>query len=162
MIITNTHVYFYNGPFSNWHRQRKLITDPLNNNITFDTSEAAFMWWKAVFFQDHKIASLLEQVSEPGHCKALGRQIQGYDDAAWTCVRLGYMNYVNLLKYRQNAALKELLLSTGDRILVEASPEDKIWGVGLGEEDPLISDEKNWRGLNLLGQSLMTVRGLIK
>lgn len=161
MKITDTHVYFYQDTFSNWCRKHNLFRDPLNGNIPFDTTEQAFMWWKAVFFQDSRIATLLENTTAPGHCKSLGRQIQNYDDASWYTVRFGFMTYVNLLKYRQNPDMAKELKETGSRIIVEASVEDKIWGVGLDENDPLILDDKNWQGTNLLGKALMEVRGLI-
>ena len=163
MKITDTHVYFYSGKevFSNWYVTEKQFTDYIEN-WTFDSTEQAFMYCKAQFFADQeKVEQILVQ-TDPRAVKELGRQVKGYDDKAWECVRLGFMTYVNYLKYSQNEEFKKLLLSTGNKILVEASPYDKIWGVGLGADDPLILDKKNWKGKNLLGVSLMKVRELIK
>jgi len=75
---------------------------------------------------------------------------------------LGFMKYVNYLKFTQNLEFRNQLLETENRTLVEASPYDKIWGVGLEETNDLILDEKNWLGQNLLGKALMEVRELIK
>ncbi len=179
-IKTDTHLFFYSGRtiYSNWHETPDQFSDPLNSGLTFTSSEVAFMWWKAVFFQDHKIASLLEQQGcTPLTAKQLGRQIKGYDDKAWECVRLGYMNYCLWLKFSQNPEWADELKATGDRILIEASPTDKIWGVGMDIEEAAACvreyhrsvaedgsdamESPNWPGRNLLGQALMTVRGLL-
>ena len=68
----------------------------------------------------------------------------------------------NILKFSQNKELKKFLLETGDKILVEASPTDKIWGIGMDQKNPDIYNPNNWKGLNLLGFSLMHVRDIIK
>lgn len=161
MITTDTHVYFYSGStiYSNFHTKPRQFKDPLNGDLTFSCTEVAFMWWKAVFFQDHKIATLLESETEPRTAKSLGRQIKGYSDQKWECVRLGFMTYVNLLKFEQNPEYLAELKSTGGRILVEASPTDRIWGIGRSVEEAAGGAE--WRGRNLLGEALMTVRGLL-
>lgn len=161
MKTTPTHVYFYSGQqcFSNWHHSPDQIK---MNGLSFDSSEQAFMFTKAWFFRDFDNAARIHLEKSPAKVKALGRAITGYDDAAWECVREGMMAYVNLMKYRQNDAMREELLGTADRILVEASPVDRVWGVGLGEDDPLILDSRLWRGRNLLGEALMTVRRLLK
>lgn len=169
-ITTPTHVFFYSGRtiYSNWHRTKNQFKDPLNNDLAFDSTEQAFFWWKAVFFQDHKIATLLERDTDPGSCKRLGRLVANYDDNSWECVRLGFMTYVNLLKYSQNPAWKAELLGTGSRILVEASPVDRIWGVGLDVTEAVAYYDSaeykasGWPGRNLLGIALMSVREMLK
>ena len=160
MITTPTHVYFYSGTqcFSNWHR---TVGQVHLRGLHFDSTEQVFMWAKAMFFRDLDIAAEALAERDPRVVKGLGRLVKNYDDAEWSCVREGIMAHVNLLKYRQNPAMGKELLDTGTRILVEASPVDRVWGVGLGENDPLILDEHNWRGTNLLGKALMTVRGLL-
>jgi len=167
MLVTDTHVYFYTNYFSNWWTTKNIapqFTDPIWNN-TYNNTEEAFMWYKSSFFEDPTTClAIMDHVNRRGHpreVKTLGRQVQGYNDKAWACVREGFMTYVNLLKYQQNPDLAQKLKDTGTRTLVEASPIDLIWGCGYGENDPLILDEKNWTGLNLLGKSLMTVRNLI-
>lgn len=159
MKTTNTHVYFWEGPFSNWHPAE--IVDPINGN-KFANTEQGFMWYKATFFGDKTIAESILNTSDPAVVKHLGRIIRGYNDKAWETVRLGYMNYVNYLKYSQDEGLKKILIETGEKILVEASPYDKVWGVGLSENDEKILESKHWQGRNLLGISLMIVRDMVK
>lgn len=162
MLTTDTHVFFYTArPFHNWLRTERQFTDPARG-ISFDSTEQAFMWWKAAFFDDKATLAMIEAEKDPRAVKELGRRIARYDDAAWSCVRLGFMTLVNLWKYQQNPEWAATLLATGDRTIVEASPVDLVWGVGLSEKDPLILDEANWRGENLLGQALMTVRSLLR
>jgi len=158
MTITPTHVYFYMGAdiYSNFYKCKFI---DLNHNCLFTSTEKAFMFYKALFFGDSDIAKKILESDNPGYTKSLGRQIKNYDDKAWECVRLGYMTYVNYLKFSQNPELKKQLLETGDRILVEASPTDKIWGIGLSEEEAAMGAE--WRGRNLLGIALMDVRKLL-
>lgn len=167
MKITDTHVYFYTNYLSNWWTTKNIapqFTDH-NDGVTWNNTEEAFMAYKATFFGDGETYAKIVQHAlarkHPREVKDLGRLVKGYNDKAWSTVREGFMTYVNLLKYQQNPDLAKQLKDTGARVLVEASPVDRIWGVGLGETDPLILDEKNWTGLNLLGKSLMTVRGLI-
>jgi len=162
MKITDTHVYFYsaNQCFSNWHKCE--FKDILDKKVTFYNSEQAFMWYKADFFHDILIRDRIEKTKDPRQAKELGRAIKNYDDLIWSIHRLSKMTIVNILKFEQNEEFRKELLDTGDRILVEASPYDTIWGVGLMEDDPLILDEKNWKGTNLLGVSLMDVRRLIR
>jgi ribA/ribD-fused uncharacterized protein len=167
MKVTDTHVYFYTNLFSNWWSTRDIkpqFTDSITG-VTFNNTEEAFMWYKAYFFGDEETAAKIAvhalERKHPSEVKALGRLVKNYDDKKWTTVREGFMTYVNLLKYQQNEWMLTSLKNTGDRVLVEASPVDRIWGVGLVENDPLILDEKNWQGLNLLGKSLMTVRNIL-
>ncbi len=171
-IITDTHVFFYSGGsiYSNWHETPDQFSDPLNGGLTFISSEVAFIWWKAVFFQDHRVATLLEQKGMDSRtAKQLGRTIKGYDDKAWECVRPGFMAYPLLLKFQQNPDMGAELKATEDRILIEASPTDKIWGVGLdieaavkhAENSVFLGAALKWPGRNLLGEALMTVRGLL-
>ncbi len=175
MITTDQYVFFYTNYLSNWWSTRDIkpqFTDPVTNT-SFNNTEEAFMWQKANFFGDTetcvKIALHAAARGHPRDVKALGRLVKGYNDKAWTCVREGKMAYVNLLKYQQNPDLGAQLKETGDRIIVEASPVDRVWGVGLSEAD-CVKHEQNssflgaslaWPGLNLLGKSLMTVRGML-
>lgn len=154
-ITTDTHVYFYTNWLSNFKACK--IIDP-RTGLTFDTTEQIYMWYKADFFNDRETRAKLEVPLKPQDAKNLGREVANYDDAVWTFVRFGFMTYVNYLKYTQNEDLQKKLLETQNRILVEASPTDKVWGVGFYADNPLILDEKNWTGQNLLGKSIMAVR----
>ncbi|SDW42628.1 hypothetical protein SAMN05421504_101547 [Amycolatopsis xylanica] len=100
----------------------------------------------------------IRKASHPNEAKTLGRQITGFDEQAWTKHRHDIVVAGNLAKFGQNAELKTFLLNTGDRVLVEASPLDRIWGIGLAEDDERAADPNRWLGLNMLGFALMEVR----
>ena len=150
-LQTNTHVYFWGSVFSNFHP----VSFEYKGHI-FDNSEQAFMWKKAMYFKDFEIAKKILNETNPQKAKSLGRKVKNYNDS-WDDVREQIMYEVNLSKYKTKY-LQNILLSTSPLIIVEASPVDKIWGVGLSKEDPLILDESNWKGQNLLGKVLMKVR----
>jgi len=153
MKITDKFVFFWDGSFSNWsYAKFKLL------GHSFSNSEQAFMWLKAMCFLDENTASKILLETSPKGVKDLGRQVKGYDDTKWNTLRCEMMYNACLEKFAQNEDLKKELLATSNRILIEASPYDKIWGIGMGENEAGIEDEKNWKGLNLLGQTLMKVR----
>ena len=159
MKITETHIYFWNGIYSNWHPAQ--FTDP-DTNIRFFNSEQCFMWYKAKAFGDTASQGFIERETNPKQVKELGRQVKGYNDAVWAGERYNIMVRVNMWKFTQNEDLLKELLATGSKTMVEASPYDKVWGVGLLEDDPLILDKENWEGQNLLGIALMEVRDRIR
>lgn len=157
MRITDTHVFFWHGEFSNWHsckfRYKKL---------TFFNTEQAFMWEKAMFFNDIKSAEEILRNPNPKINKALGRQVKNFDTNKWSSVSYQIMIDVNYAKYSQHPYLRRLLLDTENKILVEASPYDQIWGIGLNEDNDDCLYENKWKGLNLLGKALMEVRNKLK
>ena len=162
MKESNTKIFFYTSWLSNF-KECKII-DTITN-LSFTCSEQVYMWQKANFFGDVDIRQALEdiKVHNPNLSKILGGQVKNYNENMWECVRYGFMVYANYLKYSQNPDLAQKLLSTKDKVLVEASPSDLVWGIGLGENQDIsiLDDEKNWRGRNLLGESLMRVRILL-
>jgi ribA/ribD-fused uncharacterized protein len=163
MKITDKYVFFWNGIYSNW--QPYYFFDPVAKR-GFDNSEQAFMWWKADFFRDFKTRDIIGVKSDPRETKQLGRQISNYDDGAWSIVRLSFMEWVNYCKFTYTDpalpnSIGAELLSTGNKTIVEASPNDGIWGIKMSETDPLIEDETKWKGKNLLGIALMNVRKTI-
>jgi ribA/ribD-fused uncharacterized protein len=151
---TNTHIYFWNSVFSNFYN----IEFEYNGHI-FACTEQAFMWEKANYFNDTEIGDIILRTTVPIEVKRLGRQVKNFDAEKWMNVCTKYMYLVNLEKWK---LMKDIILSTGDKILVEASPFDKIWGVGLAKDNNKILDDKNWLGLNLLGYVLMDVRETLK
>lgn len=158
MKETNTHIYFWGSNFSNW--------SPCNisyDNQKFHTSEQLFMYLKALFFYDEEIArKIVKEGKDPEAAKYLGRQVRNFNNKEWEKVREEKMYIAVYEKFTSDEKLKQILLNTGNKILVEGSPFDDIWGVKLRWDDPLILDEKNWKGLNLLGKILMKVRDDIK
>lgn len=153
MKTTDTHVYFWDGIYSNWDMCHFTYQD-----IEFANSEQAFMWCKAMAFADFTTAEKIKLETNPKKVKQLGREVKNFNTENWDTFRVLFMMAVNFAKFSQNPTYAQALKDTGNKILVEASPVDKIWGVGLDENNPLILDEKNWKGLNLLGVSLMEVR----
>lgn len=117
---------------------------------------------KARLFGDQDMLAKIMASDNPQTIKKLGRQVKGFDETAWEQHRFALVLQGNVCKFSQNPALKQFLLSTGNRILVEASPYDCIWGVGLSAEDPRIQDPRQWRGQNLLGFALTEVRDILR
>lgn len=115
---------------------------------------------KALLFDPSKVDAIA-RATQPDKAKALGRAVQNYDDAVWSSVRYDKMVEVLRAKFKE-PVMRDILLRTGDRIIVEASPYDRIWGVGLDVEDTRVLDENQWRGQNLLGKALMDVRAELK
>jgi ribA/ribD-fused uncharacterized protein len=155
--ITDTHVFFWGSEFSNWH----LCTFKYKEHI-FQNSEQAFMWEKAMYFNDSQSASMILACPTPSVVKKLGRKVKNFDQKEWLTAGYDAMVDVNYAKFDQNKDLKSLLKSTEDKIIVEASPYDIIWGIGLHWEDDRVLDESQWRGMNLLGKALMEVREILK
>lgn len=129
---------------------------------TFATAEHFMMAEKARLFGDEETRARILTASNPGAAKKLGREVQGFDDARWVEARFDIVVRANEAKFAQHSALREFLLGTGDRVLVEASPRDRIWGIGLGASNPLAEDPEQWQGLNLLGFALMEARAMLR
>jgi ribA/ribD-fused uncharacterized protein len=125
---------------------------------TFASAEHYMMWRKAVLFGDDVMAGRILAASHPHQAKRLGGLVSGFDQQVWNAHRTPIVVAGNLAKFGQDEALRGYLLTTGRRVLVEASPIDRIWGIGLAADDPRAGDPYRWRGLNLLGFALMRVR----
>jgi ribA/ribD-fused uncharacterized protein len=127
----------------------------------YGTAEHFMMAGKARLFEDEATRLEILAAPSPGAAKRLGRRVRGFDEHRWEQVRWDIVVGANRAKFQQNLALGEYLLSTAGRVLVEASPVDRIWGIGLAGNDPRATDPAQWRGLNLLGFALMEVRHLL-
>ncbi|MEU4803842.1 NADAR family protein [Actinosynnema sp. NPDC023587] len=125
---------------------------------TYRTAEHFMMAAKADLFGDAEAAGRVVAARTPGEAKALGRQVRGFDAETWAAHRLDVVVRGNLAKFAAHDAARTFLLGTGDRVLVEASPTDRVWGIGLAADDPRATDPHAWLGLNLLGEALMEVR----
>lgn len=139
--------------FSQWWEQAFEV----NGNV-YPTAEHWMMFKKAELFGDAIMQSKILQSKTPGEAKALGRKVQNFDQATWEANRTNIVVEGNQHKFEQHEELKVFLMNTKDRILVEASPVDNIWGIGLAQDATGIEDPNAWKGLNLLGFALMEVR----
>ncbi|QWP76118.1 NADAR family protein [Lysobacter sp. K5869] len=124
----------------------------------YASAEHWMMAGKARLFGDAGIAARILASRDPAEAKALGRKIAGFDEAHWAEHRYALVVAGNRAKFAQNPPLREFLLSTGEQVLVEASPVDPVWGIGLAADHPDATRPERWRGLNLLGFALMDAR----
>ena len=121
-------------------------------------AEQYMMAKKAQCFGDKEALEKILSAKDPAQMKALGRQVRGFDAKVWDEVKFGVVLNASYLKFSQNATLRDFLLQTGSKILVEASPVDKIWGTGMSASDENAQNPMKWRGQNLLGFALMRAR----
>ena len=149
--------FFWKHRLSQWH----MVNFQLNG-ITYCCCEQAMMHQKALLFKDYDSTVRIMAVWNPAEHQRLGRHIKNFDQKIWDANKERIVYEVSKARYTQSAACRELLLSTGDALLVESSPYDCVWGIGLGKDDPKALDEKQWRGQNLLGKILTQVREEIK
>lgn len=143
--------------FSQWWQSEFTYRDQV-----FSCMEQVMMASKARLFGDEEIYRQIMQSNDPAKIKKLGRQVKGFDDAVWDRHKFNCILMGNYCKFAANPELRAYLLSTGDEILVEASPYDRIWGIGLAAEDARVTDPAQWLGENLLGFALMQVRDEIR
>jgi len=128
------------------------------DGITYKTAEHWMMAKKALLFNDKEIFEKIIQAKSPAEAKKLGREVKNYVDTVWLANRFEIVKEGNLYKFGQNKDLKEFLLNINERILVEASPVDPIWGIGMAADHKEVNNPEKWQGLNLLGFALMEVR----
>ena len=117
---------------------------------------------KARIFKDEEVKKEIMNTSDPTLMKALGRKVRNFDPQVWDKAKYSIVLNGNYYKFTQNKEMMDFLLSTGDKILVEASPMDTIWGIGFGKENEKVKNVAMWRGQNLLGFALMEVRDEIR
>jgi ribA/ribD-fused uncharacterized protein len=132
------------------------------DGLRFATAEHYMMWRKATLFGDVEAAERIQAAGHPHRAKALGRQVREFDQPTWERHRFDIVVVGSVAKFGQHDGLRGFLLGTGERVLVEASPTDRIWGIGLAASDERATDPKAWRGLNLLGFALMRARTMLR
>jgi ribA/ribD-fused uncharacterized protein len=142
--------------FSQWYPSPFTV-----DGITYKTAEHWMMAHKALLFGDTASFEKITSCESPKEAKNLGRMVIGYDDQVWNENRFEIVKLGNIHKFNQHPALADYLLETGNRILVEASPVDTVWGIGLTATSKDIDNIYAWRGLNLLGFVLMEVRDFL-
>ncbi|KAK1716739.1 uncharacterized protein BDZ83DRAFT_536493, partial [Colletotrichum acutatum] len=164
-------IYFWRetgqeGYLSQWWTSNPFTQSPSSPSssstpITFKSAEHYMMHAKALLFTDLAVALSILKADHPRKVKALGRKVHNFNEALWNENRERIVREGNLLKFRSAPELRKKLLATGDRELVEASPMDRIWGIGFAPDKAASADRGRW-GLNLLGKILMEVRTVLR
>jgi len=139
--------------FSQWYKATFEI-----KGYNYPTAEHFMMAEKARLFNDELVLNRILKAQSPGEAKKLGRLVNGFNEEKWLEHRFDIVCRANYTKFSQNPKLKQFLINTRTKVLVEASPVDKIWGVGLAATHDHIYNPRLWKGLNLLGYALMDVR----
>lgn len=145
------------GCLSQWHDSPFVV-----DGITYKTSEHYMMSSKARLFGDKLSAKAIIECNHPKDAQDLGRTVKNFNPQVWDAHKFDIVVQSNIYKFSQNPSILKFLKSTGNKILVETSPIDKIWGVGLHTTDPEASNPYKWKGTNLLGFALMEVRKQLK
>lgn len=141
---------------SQWYPSEFII-----GGIRYNCAEQYMMAQKALLFEDEEIYKKILGSSVPKEIKSLGRKVKGFDPVKWNGEKYRIVREGNFAKFTQLQELRDYLVSTKGKILVEASPYDNIWGIGMEESNPDVSDPSKWKGQNLLGFALMDVRDKI-
>ncbi|WP_089099729.1 NADAR family protein [Streptomyces hyaluromycini] len=138
---------------SQWWPSRFVV-----DGVEYATAEHWMMAGKARLFGDAEAERAVLAAGHPAEAKKAGRLVRGFDEAKWQRERFGIVAEGSVHKFAADAGLRDFLLATGNRVLVEASPVDRVWGIGLTATDAAAEDPTRWRGLNLLGFALMEAR----
>jgi hypothetical protein len=145
--------FFWSGTFSQWHPSPFQI-----GGVWYNCAEQYMMAEKARLFGDAQAEARIMATSDPSDQKRYGRGVVGFNIDKWANVAKDIVYKASYAKYIQNPEMKRELLATAGTTLVEASPEDHIWGIGLRKTDPRALDRKQWKGTNWLGETLTKVR----
>lgn len=144
--------------FSQWWEAEFRDAD----GTRYANAEQYMMAGKARLMGDAETLAAILAIDDPSKVKALGRKVKPYDDARWEAHRFDVVTAGNVAKFSASPAMRAYLLSTERDILVEASPTDTIWGIGLGAADERARDPHEWRGRNLLGFALVRARAILR
>jgi hypothetical protein len=147
-----------NGEISRPCLSQWWAADFVINEVNYPTAEHFMMAEKARLFGDEEIRARILRAASPKDAKQLGRRVRNFDEKVWEAARFALVVEGNLAKFGQNEELEKFLLATSGKVLVEASPVDRIWGIGLAANDTRAQRPAQWQGLNLLGFALMEVR----
>lgn len=157
--IYDKHIAFFGSAFSNFYPCKFILDDEI-----WISSEQFFMAHKAKCFDDYESYKRIRMATTPEEAKKIGRKVKNFDDKIWDLVKYQIMKDGVLAKFSQNEDLKKFLLlpEFENKIFVEGSPFDAVWGVKMDYRNPDIDDENNWQGQNLLGKVLDEVREILK
>ncbi len=145
--------FFWGGTMSQWCPSTFIV-----DGVEFCTCEQYMMYKKALMFHDYEIASKVMKTTKPKEQKALGREVSNFDKDVWEKYCREIVYDANVAKFTQNPDMMDELMFTVGKTLVEASPYDSIWGIGLAGDDPLAQDRSTWKGTNWLGEAIQRVR----
>ena len=155
IVETEDFVFFWKPPvvFSQWTPSRFEV-----GGVVYSHAEQFMMAEKARLFGDEEMRARILASGLPHEQKRLGQAVRGFESGVWEREKLGIVVRGNRAKFSQSRKRREELLATGTKTLVEASPRDFVWGIGLGADHEHAKTPEAWPGLNLLGQALMRVR----
>lgn len=145
--------FFWKGPLSQWK-----VSFFKEDGITYNCAEQYMMYKKALLFNDEETAKAIMNTPVPKEHQELGRQVKNFNQEVWNEHARDIVYQANILKFSQSPLLLKQLLATGDKILVEASPFDAIWGIGLDEDQAVRTPDTEWKGSNWLGETLTKVK----
>lgn len=151
--MTEQFTFFYGGYASQWAASKFTI-----DGVVYNTAEQFMMAQKAILFNDAAALQIIMDTDNPKIQKAAGRTVKGFNQVLWEKNAKLFVYRANFAKFMQNPEFLEWLLTTEGTTLVEASPWDVIWGIGLDASDPLALDRKTWKGTNWLGEIITQVR----
>lgn len=142
--------------FSQWYESSFVI-----DGVCYKTAEHYMMASKAMLFQPEAVEDIISAPT-PKTAKELGRCVENFDNDVWTTSAWDIVIRGNIAKFSQNDDLCEYLLATEGKILVEASPHDRIWGIGMNRQNQDAQTPHLWKGENLLGFALVAAREEIR
>jgi len=154
---TDKYIFFWGGIYSQWCPSPFVI-----DGVEYNCTEQYMMAKKALVFGDYNALEKIMSTDEPHAQKAFGRQVKGFNSETWNKVCRKIVYDANYAKFMQNPEMMDELLNTGIKEIVEASPEDRIWGIGMHESHPDILDKSKWQGTNWLGIELQKVREALR
>ena len=152
-----TYSLFWGGPYSQWEK-----SDIEFANVNFTSAEQMMMYSKAILFENVALAKTIMKEDNPRVLKKYGRDVKGFDVARWNTVCNEIVYAATYCKFMQNVDFFDHMMKDEADVIVEASPYDKIWGIGLGENDPRALIREEWLGENRLGQIITDVREFIR
>ena len=155
-MTTDKFIFFWGGTYSQWCPSPFTI-----DGVEYNCTEQYMMAKKALLFNDVEAYKNIMSTRHPNEQKAYGRKVKGFNKDIWEAYCRKIVFDANYAKFTQNPEMKKELLASGKREIVEASPEDKIWGIGMHETHPDILDKSKWQGTNWLGEAVMEVREVL-
>jgi len=145
--------FFQRHPFSNWWMSSFTV-----DGCSYSCGEQWMMVQKALLFKDKDSGNKIMRATHPAEMKRLGKKVKNFDGQKWDDVKCRLVKVGIRAKFEQDESLRSKLLQTGDQIICEASPYDKIWGIGISADHRDINNPEKWKGQNLLGKVLMEIR----